>query len=199
MTKDYEEHLNSDMRQIVVAFAGGPQNVYQFGKLLARIGVSHVLVRDSTQRYYQDGVAGLGDKHSVFDYFAHLRQHARVTMIGVSSGSYAALFYGQMTPADDVIVISPLSGREVDDFDPKWHSQIIDPAQPSMPDLRQFFRNGPTPRVRAYISDGEACELDRQMAERIGITEINLVPGYAHKDLARGMRDTGVLTNLLLP
>lgn len=196
---DFEEHLHGG-RRVVVAFAGGPQNVYQFGRLLARLGTPHVLMRDSTQKLHQHGVAGIGDFLQTATYIARLRrQYGMVTTVGVSSGSYSALLYGQMIGVDEVVAVSPLSTRtEVDDFDPRWHSQIVDPNQADAPDLRHFFRNGPIPHVRAYVSDGEATELDRQMATRIGITDITLVPGYSHSQLARGMRDHQKIFDWLL-
>lgn len=197
---DYEEHFYSeDPRGVVIAFAGGPQNVYQWHRTLERLGRSHVLMRDTTQHYHGNGVIGIGNREAVIDYIHNLVIQRWVTTIGVSSGAYAALLYGQLTPVQEVIAISPLTGREVDDFPPEWHSQIIDPAQPAMDDLRKYFKGGPIPWVRAFISDSHpTCTLDRQMCTRINISDrnITLIPGYEHGELARGMRDMGMFKGL---
>ena len=79
---DFEEHLIPGAARTVVAFAGGPQNVYQFGRTLSRLGLSHVLLRDTSQRYYQDGVLGIG---SMTHVAAYLRALPAVMAIGVSS------------------------------------------------------------------------------------------------------------------
>lgn len=197
---DYEEHLYArDPDRIVIAFAGGPQNVYQWHRSLKALGWSHVLMRDSTQHYHSNGVAGIGDRAAVIDYIRSLQLYAAVTTVGVSSGAYAALLYGQLAPVSRVVAISPLTGREVDDFAPEWHSQIIDPAQPHMDDLRKYFPEGPRPHIRAFISDSHpTCTLDRQMCTRINIKDqdITLIPGFEHGELARGMRDMGMFKEL---
>lgn len=192
---DFFEHVLPGAERTIVAFAGGPQNVFQFGRTLNRINASYVLLRDTSQRYYVDGVLGIGGRDQMI---AYLRALPNVTTIGVSSGSYAALLYGQIALVQRMLAISPLTGRDVDDFDPKWHSQIVDPNQPDIPDLRQFFLpGGPVPVTTAFVSDGEATELDRQMATRIAIPHIVTIRGYAHRHLAQGMRDRGMLDKLL--
>lgn len=203
MEQDFEEHLKSHVGKLVIAFAGGNQDRYQFGPTLKKLGVSHVLMRDTTQCYHGKGVRGIGSRWAVVDYIRDLMYNrcyfSPVTTIGVSSGAYAALLYGQMTPVQQIIAISPLTGREVDDFDPRWHQQIIDPAQPDMDDLRKYFPNGPFPKTHVFISNGEATELDRQMATRLNIKDknITLIPGFAHGKLAAGMRDRGMFAELL--
>jgi hypothetical protein len=201
---DFEQHVydyGNEPDRVVIAFAGGPQNVYQFGKSLRELRVPHVLMRDSTQKYHGFGVEGIGDRAAVVDYIRGFADAGfRVVTTGVSSGAYAALLYGQLVPVHEVIAISPLSGRELDDFAPEWHDVIYDPNQADMDDLRKYFRDGPVPKVRAFISDDHpTCTCDRQMCTRIGISErdITLIPGYTHGDLARlGMRDKGMFQEL---
>lgn len=195
---DFEYYLYpTDPDRLVIAFAGGPQNVFQWGRSLAALGRSHLLVRDSTQHYHGNGILGIGDREAVTRFIRGI--HGYVTTVGVSSGAYAALLYGQLAPVQEVVAISPLTGRDVDDFAPEWHAQIIDPAQPHMDDLRKYFKKGPRTRVRAFISDSyPTCTLDRQMCTRINIPDqdITLIPGYEHGELARGMRDRGMLREL---
>lgn len=193
---DYEINIVSGRRRVIVAFAGGDQDKFQFKVTLKRLGVAYVLFRDSTQRYYHKGINGIGGREHVLDFLRQLKLNWEVTTVGVSSGAYAALLYGQLAPVHKMIAISPLTGRDVDDFDPRWHAQIIDPNIDPIPDLRQFFKQGPVPDTVAFVSNGEATELDVQMSTRIGITKIALVPGFAHGKLAQGMRDMGLFDKL---
>jgi hypothetical protein len=192
---DHEVHLKTLNGRLVVAFAGGTQNHFQFRNTLRDLGVSYILLRDSTQRYYWHGVMGIGNREAVCEFLRFYAKRYHTVAVGISSGSYAALLYGQLVPLEEVIAISPLSGREVDDFAPEYHPQITDPNT-DMADLRQFYQNGPRTQVRAYVSDGDGTEIDRQMAERIGVKDIIVIPGYAHKDLAVGMRDKGMFKEL---
>jgi len=207
MTIDFEEHIYGFPRNgwVTISFAGDNQLRFQFDRTFRRYWIPHVLFRDSTQRYHAQGITGVGDRDAVLNYirsFSHKSRGLKVRTIGISSGSYAALLYGQLAPVNEVIAISPLSGRETDDWPLQWHHKI-GPSPDYMPDLRQFFRNGPIPKITAYVSDGDGCkfpdgtEADKYMAERIGIKDIAMVPGYAHRDLARGMRDLGLLKQIL--
>lgn len=195
---DYEEHLNGS-ENIIVAFAGGAQTEFEFGSTLEALGVSYVLMRDRTGRCHGHGVTGLGDLFATLEYIRWLsmRNFNRVTTLGLSLGAYAALLYGQLAPVDRTIAISPVTGRELDGFAPEWHHRLTG-AGAEMADLRQYFPNGPMPQTVAFVSDGSGTELDMQMAQRIGITDIRLIMGYSHADLARGLRDTGILQEVLL-
>jgi hypothetical protein len=198
--RDYETYLIHDYtksKRIIFSFAGGPQNQFQFRTILSKTGHSFVLFRDMTQQYYLNGIVGLGNQEAVLNYIRDFIRHDyHVMTIGVSSGAYAALFYGQLVPVDEVIVFSALTGRDgCDDFDQSVQHRIVDPNT-RVPDLRPYFKNGPIPKVKSFISDGHGCDLDRQMVERLGVTDINLVPGFIHGELARGMRNKGMMQEI---
>ena len=196
MVVDFEEHIKPYRQLLVIAFAGGPQNVFQFRNVLEDAPCSYILMRDSTQHYNHYGVAGIGDRSAVIEYIRGFKQqNYEIKTIGVSSGAYPALLYGQLVPVSEIIVFSALTSRQADGFDPADHHLIVDPANPDV-ELLPFFKQGPIPRVQAFISDGPDTRLDRQMIERIGITPV-VVPGFAHGELARGMRDLVMLKELL--
>jgi hypothetical protein len=198
---DYECYMKGTKR-LVIAFAGGHQKTFQFRNTLRDLGLSYILMRDSTQRYHHHGVAGIGDQKVVVDFIRKLKDgegfgpgHYIIT-IGVSSGAYAALLYGQLVPTDEVIVISALTGRQKSEWSPEDWPSIVDPANPDV-ELLPLFKKGPIPKVKAFISDGESTRLDRQMVKRLGVKDITVVPGFSHSDLAKGMRDSGLLAELL--
>lgn len=194
---DYEEHLR-DTASCIVAFASGDSNVipdvpnFEFGASLERLGVSYVLMRDSTGNWYHRGIEGIGGVAEVARYIARLRpRYRRVVTTGVSFGSYGALLYGQMAAADEVTVFSPLTvlGRRApEEFDPVWHHRVRSHLDL---DLKPYFPHGPIPFTRAFVSDGDGAELDDTMARRIGIEHVRLIPGHSHAGLARAMREEG--------
>lgn len=197
---DYEEHLYWDTPQLVIAFAGGPQNVYQFGKSLTKLQVDHVLIRDSRQMYCYYGVIGIGNRSAVANfidnYYYHPQHYDKIITTGVSSGGYPALYYGQIVAVDKVVVFSAITGRQADDFSEEDRWRILDSSCPKDLDLRQYFINGPIPEVQAFIGDAEDTKLDRQMVERIGITDIAVVANCSHADVARRLRDEGKFKEL---
>jgi hypothetical protein len=199
---DYEEHF-TDSRNFVVAFAGGHQNRFEWGNTLKRLHISHVLLRDTKQLYYQRGVDGLGDFRATLDYLRSIDATKRHVYIGVSSAAYAALLYGAQAPADEIIMISGLTGRELDGWEPEVHYMIRGPEDPEMEDIRHYYvdesggRRPGRPMVHAFISDGPATALDGRMARRVLPDTLVCVPGYEHRFLARAMRDMGMIEELL--
>lgn len=207
---DYQEHL-IDSPTCVVAFAAsggefGDLDHYAFGNSLAKLGVAHVLMRDTRDYWYQHGVEGIGDDRAVTNYLTGLLEtYPKVLLTGVSSGSYGALKYGQLTaqnvgggfapPRLGMIAISPCTGlgEEVfPDFEAHWHHRIRrNPGDRPIVDLKVFYPIGPLCPARAFISNGEGTELDRQMARRIGIVNITMIPGASHAGLGKLMRDRG--------
>lgn len=197
---DYSARLGGVGVTCVVAFASGGTR-FEWGGTLRRINLPHVLMRDSTDRWYADGVRGLGSSDAVVAYLEGLmRCYDRVVCLGLSSGAHAALMYGKQAGVDRVVAISPITGKGEavrGEFAPEWHHRIEHgPEHPPVPDLRPMFTSGGlTPEVKVFVSDGEGTELDRQMAERIGVFpgDITFVSGYSHARLAAAVRDNGML------
>ncbi len=208
---NYEEHLSStDL--CVVAFASDGGKVYEFRDTLDKIGCSYVLMRDTPDRWYTQGIEGLGDNNAVAEYIHTLAQRfGKVITAGVSFGAYGALMYGQMAAVHEIIAISPLTtiGKAGQaELEPQWHHRIG--SEHSL-DLKPLFTGYPiSPIVRLFVSDGDGAELDLWMATRLGAHEImhdskpdalkvygrgifyiNVIPGHSHGGLAKHMRDTG--------
>lgn len=201
MNIDFKESHLGDNTTCVIAFASGADK-FEWGRTLAAIPISHVLMRDTTERWYNCGVQGIGRMDDVGHYIRLLkRRYQRVIMLGLSSGSYAAMLYG-INSRCKVIAISPTTGKGTPsvrrDFAPEWWDRLtLPPDHPPVADLIVFARERGLPIIKAFVSDGEGTELDRKMAERIGISDITLVPGYSHSTLAAGLRDRGIIAELL--
>jgi pimeloyl-ACP methyl ester carboxylesterase len=200
----YEEHL-SDTQTCVVAFASGDGSTiipdvpnFEFGATLEKLGCSYVLMRCSNAEiWYEAGVEGIGDRTSVASYVALLAHRYRVITVGVSWGAYGALLYGQLGCVQEIIAISPITGTGAmiePELEKRWHHRI---AASHPIDLKPLFMSRPrVARIRAFISDGDGTELDRMMAQRLGIKNINLIPGHSHSGLAKHMRDSGSFERL---
>jgi hypothetical protein len=203
---DFSENIFASYT-IVFAFASRHDEFsqhfsrYEFGNLLRRLGVAHVLFRNTGDSHYQDGIIGIGSAEAVVVYMIKRRfGFPRALCIGVSSGACGALFYGQqaLRHSDEIVAISPLtcSGKEVTHEFPRGQWRYIENA-PYM-DIAPVFPNGPIPKTCAYISDGDGTWLDRRMAERIGVKDIRFIPGHTHAGLARYLRDVGMLEKLII-
>lgn len=200
-----------DGHTCVVAFASGGGDFsegvphFEFGRSLAAMNLSYVLFRDSTHCNCHHGVKEIGDRNAVAWFVKSLKQrYPRIVTLGLSSGSYGALLYGQLAEVDECIALSPYTlfppHPETGEY---WcppdltQWDLPSPPPPGEYDLERFFPNGPIPRTRTFLSDGDGTGLDRNMAERIGIWDITLVPGTSHAGLGKLMRDNGMLKHLL--
>lgn len=200
MLKDFRERF-LDTRTCVVTFATSdgwhiplvPH--YEFEGVLHDIGVSYVLMFDSSDNWYSKGIPALGDEIRTARYINHLKsRYPNVVTIGVSYGSYGSLLYGQLAKVHHSIAISPVTtigepAKKI--LDQRWHHRIS-PSKLDL-DLRPYFLNGPNPNTKVFITDGDGAELDYIMAKYIGLqdTDIETIPGHTHAGLAKHMRDTG--------
>lgn len=228
---DFQEHHIPGAETVVVAWASGGGEFgaglphFEFGNMLKTLGVSHALMRDSTGRWFTKGVHGLGDQKAVLVYLQCLKDtYDRVVSIGLSSGAYAALLYGQLANVTETIAISPITGLGdvlKAEVDPKWHHRVDLPADFPFPiDLKPTFPGGPNHRLLGYVSDGDGAELDVGMFERLlrqgGLAHthatddgwvrqydadpnasLTMIRGFTHSELARGMRDSGQLARII--
>lgn len=195
---NYEENL-LDTPVCVVAFAsdGGRQVIpgvpdFEFRNSIGKLGHSYVLMRDTPDRWYTQGIEGIGDNEAVAEYIRALtRRYRKVITTGVSFGAYGALMYGAMAPAHEIVAISPLTtigdaGKA--ELEPKWHHRID--SQHSL-DLKPLFTTGNAPPTQIFVSDGDGAEIDLWMASRLGVWPVTIIPGHSHGGLARHMRDDG--------
>jgi acyl carrier protein len=194
---DYQEHLGGRL-PLVLAFASEPR--FEWGPTLTAMGIAHVLLRDSTDQWYSSGIAGLGDVEAVVRYLQSLNGLHPCIALGISRGAHAALKFAKLAGIPYVVAISPNTGigdGVLHEFATEWHHRVEHTRPFPIDDLKPFYIDGWRPCVRAFVSDGDGAELDRQMCERIGLTDVTFVPGYTHSDLGRGMRDIGLLDRVL--
>lgn len=204
MTIDFEDHSSVGSGPIVFAFASENDMRFEWGHFLESIGVPHVLFRDSLDRWYMYGIEGLGDMPTTVTFIQKLIVGRPSISLGLSKGGHAALQYAKLARIQRVIAISPVTvtGPEgYDDFEAHWHSRVGRSLPHPIIDLKPFYAQGWNPEVQIFFSDGESCELDRRMAERLNCGSLHFVPGHAHggrHNLATALRDNGMLREVIL-
>lgn len=186
----------------VIAFSTHGAKEFEWRRSLNDLGVSYVLVRDTSERWYTEGVSGIGGQEEVATFLHNVtRNYKRRIALGLSSGAYGALLFGAKIPAHEIIAISPVTvlGHSVaHEFEPQWRRRLgLSPPLSRDLDLRPLYTNGSRRTVRAFVSDGDGAELDARMCELIGVAP-TLISGHSHAKLARHMVDAGMIRDLIL-
>ena len=199
---DFEEHLEPTRKgPLVFAFASENDHRFEWGHYLDKIHVPHVMFKDGSDQWYAYGCAGIGDMDAIVKYLRKFVTFRDCMALGLSKGAYAALKFASLAKIPRVLALCPVTGcgdYVKCDFPPNWWHRIEHIRPFPIEDLKPLYTNGGfVPIVKAFISDGDGTELDRQMCERVGITDIILIPGFSHSNLARGMRDGGMLDKLM--
>jgi len=120
---------------VVVSFAHRGAAGFAYYRLLDALPVSRVFVRDSTDRWYNGAVPGLGD--TVAEMAETVRAAigetgaTRVVTVGSSMGGYAALLFGGLLRADRVVALSPQTL-----LDRRFPLSPPADVTPQVPDLR---------------------------------------------------------------
>lgn len=200
--KDYLANFGHESKTCVFAFASGDCTKFEWQGTLDRLEVDYILFRDHTDRWYTQGVAGIGILGIVVNYIRLVSfQYNRCFTLGLSKGAYAALKYGYLAKIKEIIAISPVTGLSYEtysDFDPRWHHRLEHVRTDyKIEDLKPLFRShAHEPIVHAFISDGDGAELDYKMCTRIGV-EPTLIPGYSHEALGAAVRDRGLVEEII--
>lgn len=189
---------------------------FEFGNMLEAMGIAYVLFRDSTRYRHQYGILGVGTRTDVVDYLLSLsRDYPRLVLTGISAGSLAACMYAQLMAMKcagryngstlknvEVVALSPYSdvGDPDGAFGADWQSRGPWKVHTMslLSDISVIFDEGSLVKTRAFYSDGDNTHLDRWHAERLGITDLTLIPGASHANLGKLMRDSGQLQKVLL-
>lgn len=197
-----EHHMDAPSRTLVVAFSSQPKAV-EWGGFLNRLKVRYILVSDDKDEYYQNGIGGLGGHKDVIDWLNRIDSHFhKVIYLGLSAGSYAALYYNLYTKPHKVIAISPVTGAgPLPDFSPHWYERLNGRPHLLVTDLKPLYEaikedRSIISRVNTIVSDGEGTELDIEMSTRIGVMP-TLTRGYSHSSLARELATNGYLESLI--
>jgi len=200
---DLVENL-TDSKVCVVGFAsmgedcGGGIPPFEWARTFGDLGVSTVLMRDRHLCWYQRGVEGVGDVEDVAGYVAELRmKYDRVITVGISMGGYAAILFGVLGDATEVVAMSPQTLLRDDD---RWNNHWRDHVRPVMryEDLRPVCA-GKTRLIRCYIGEVEPY-FERDFAHALRVADVErivIVPGCTHSSVGPYLRDSGFFRDLV--
>jgi len=185
---------------------------FEFFSLTSGIPVKRLFVRDLRQAWYHDGLPGYGD--SLLESAGALRsllaglEVNRLVVVGGSAGGYAALAYGTLLGADEVLSFSPQTVIGLDALaamgDHRWDDQLgpvfargeVDPEWVDLREALPRARRAPT-IYRVYVD--ETLDVDRRHADRLkgleGLRQYRFGGGSHY--LLRALRDCGALERVL--
>ncbi|MFN8594401.1 MAG: hypothetical protein U0031_23360 [Thermomicrobiales bacterium] len=193
--------------------AGGvSMPVFEFFRLAAGYPAKKAFLRDPRRGWYQLGLPGVGDTCAavcrLLDATIARSGASRVVMAGASAGGYAALLFGTLCDADEVLAFSPQTFIDPEQRqragDDRWAEQIDnlhatmagrDPILDLYPILPEL--EGET-RYQIHVSDDDPLDLlhAERIADRGGV-ELTIHPRGGHR-LVKTLRDRGLLQPMIL-
>jgi pimeloyl-ACP methyl ester carboxylesterase len=207
---------------LLLAFGGLNSRIgmppFEFLSLTGEIPVKRMFVRDLRQSWYHRGLPGYGDSiASVAESLSELiAGHGvqRLVVAGNSAGGYAALVFGTLLGADEVLCFAPQTILDLDVLasmgDHRWDENLrplvaADALDRGWVDLGDALpRASALPRTRHArtrhrVFFDVSLQVDRLHCERLlGIEGLRLYRfGNGGHHLVRTLRDRGVLEQIL--
>jgi len=208
--------MASDSSTLLLAFGGLVGQIgippFEFFSLTARVPVKRLFVRDLHQAWYHRGIPGYGSglpqvADALRPLLAH-REVERLVVAGASAGGYAALLFGTLLGAEEVLCFAPQTVLDLDILadmgDHRWDWRLGRQTAAGAVDARftDLRRVLPAARCaetvyRIYFDD--SLHADRMHAERLaGQPGVRLYRfGHGSHNIARSLRDTGALERVL--
>lgn len=204
--------------RLVVFFSGRLMGFridrFAFRRVAEGLGVNRLLLRDHFGLWYQAGLKGLsrdiGETAAWLQTFVSDGGYRRVTMVGVSSGGYAAMLFGRLLGVAEIHAIAPrtvlqhdaagLADRNrfgVQDSLVQLENQPR--RREDCRDLREVFVRSDRSAVRCVIHYDPTHALDAFHAEHmIGVPGVvcQSYPGEGHALARTVCADPGFLDRL---
>jgi len=198
---------------VLVAFGGlsngTDQAPYEFVRQTGALGVHRVFVRDLGQCWYQAGLSATADgveaSVAALDGVLAALGASRRVFVGNSSGAFAAVLYGVLGGADDMVAFGPLASvsrwSRFVSRDRRWPAQIRrarrTATDPTHLDLVRLLRS--THRVGTVtVHYGAQDSRDTRSARRLGrLPGVQVVEHPGGHLFIRKLRDAGELLPIL--
>lgn len=180
---------------------------FEFVKSFYDKDLHQFYLRDQENRWYQDGVAGLGQ--SIADTATALGAKLKetpskqVVTLGNSMGGYAAILFGILTKADRVIAFAPQTFIDPQmrkaHGDDRWEAELGAIPREAMPypDLLPLAEANPAVKISIYYCTGD--RLDTLHAERLRHLPNVTIHTLASDDhnVARALKQLGLLAQVI--
>lgn len=207
---------SGDSRTLLLAFGGIAGRIgippFEFFSLSGGMPVKRLFVRDLRQAWYHRGIPRHGGTVPAVAESLRgiLARHEvdRLVVAGNSAGGYAALMFGALLGAEEVLCFAPQTVIDLDILaamgDHRWDDRLLAHAAAGalderFTDLRRVLpaaaHTGTTYRVYFDTS----LHADRLHAERLaGLEGVRLYRfGHGSHGIARALRETGALQRVL--
>ncbi|HEV7586428.1 MAG TPA: hypothetical protein VGO14_11680 [Solirubrobacteraceae bacterium] len=198
---------DADSEVLLVAFGGMNRQIgippFEFMKLTGSIPVKRLFVRDPRQAWYHRGLPGRS--RTLEETLGVLRELTggaeRLIVTGNSAGGYAALLFGSLLGADQIVCFAPQSTLNLDTLhsigDHRWDDHLRPLHKAHVMDARWLDLQVLAPRENVQIYFDKGLEVDRLHAERIAhVGRLYPCEGGQH-ELVRTLRDRGELAGIL--
>jgi pimeloyl-ACP methyl ester carboxylesterase len=205
-----------DSKTMLLTFGGMKSTVgivaFEFVALTGSIPVKKMFVRDPRQSWYHRGMPSHGTTlESVGEVLQRiLAEHEveRLVCVGSSAGGYAALLFGALLRADEVLAFGPqttLDRQTLAAMDDHRWDYLLEPLyakgalEERWIDLRSALPEVLAAPTRCRVYYDETVPGDRQHAEHLaGIERVRMYKfGRGGHSLTRALRDCGALERLL--
>ncbi len=185
---------------------------FEFFSLTAQVPVKRLFVRDLHQAWYHRGIPGHGsDLPQVADALRPLLAEQgveRLVVAGASAGGYAALLFGTLLGAEEVLCFAPQTVLDLDILadmgDHRWDWRLglqteAGAVDARFTDLRRVIPAARRAETSYRIYFDESLHADRMHAERLAdLVGVRLYRfGRGSHNIARSLRDTGALERVL--
>lgn len=176
---------------------GGGIAPFEWARTFSGLGVAHVLMRDRHLCWYQRGVEGLGDIDAVAAYVRGLRStYPRVITTGISMGGYAALMFGALGEATEIVAMSPQTQLSDDERWDKHWAAYVHPVMRhrSLRSVMQDYKG----RVRIFVGGADPhISEDMMHAGQIKAESVTIIQSCNHSGVGPWLRDTGFFRELV--
>jgi len=198
---------------VLVCFGGlrhglvGPP--FEFMRHTEALGVHRVFVRDLEQCWYQKGLRQSGgDVPSAAQAIKHeidALEPGRRVYVGTSSGAFAAIMFGVLTGADEMLAFGPQASltrfRRRLSHDNRWPDEIKK-ARANCSDRRHIdlvrLLKSSAGHGRVSVHFGTSDIRDAAYAKRLAPLEnVFVTPHVGGHEFVRELRDAGELTPIL--
>jgi hypothetical protein len=208
--------MASDSRTLLLAFGGLVGQIgippFEFFSLTAQVPVKRLFVRDLRQAWYHRGIPGYGSGlPQVADALRPLLAEQgveRLVVAGASAGGYAALLFGTLLGAEEVLCFAPQTVLDLDILaemgDRRWDWRLgrqtaAGAVDGRFTDLRRVLPAARCAETGYRIYFDDSLHADRMHAERLAdLPGVRLYRfGRGSHNIARSLRDTGALERVL--
>ncbi len=161
MIKDEDFLVVDDGETSIVVFSslGGPHHLddytsFDFTRFLSGVPCKKIFIRDSSSRWFCHGIAGADSVHELGWHISR-EIGERSLFIGHSAGGFAALLYGNLCGATQVVAFSPQTSIEGSG---QWYGTMMNNDLSNIIDLREIISRGGVSSRVVYCEENKTDE-----------------------------------------